>query len=80
MPCLHLSNKFCAFDKMKLIGLANIYPNDFSRRELFVLESQLECYIYDLQSDEEFSQLNEISNLVEKLVAKRKKNTLFSSV
>lgn len=80
MSCLHLSNNFCAFDKMKLIDLANFYSNDFLRRELSVLKSQLECYIYDLQSDEDFSQLNGMGDLAEKLVTKRKQFTLSSSV
>jgi hAT family C-terminal dimerisation region len=73
MSCLNPSNNFHAFDKMKLIELTNFYSNDFSTRELCVLESQLECYILDVQSDGEFSQLNGIGDLVEKLVAKRKK-------
>jgi hAT family C-terminal dimerisation region len=72
MTCLNPSNNLYAFDKMKLIELAIFYPNDFSGRELCVLESQLECYILDVQSDNEFSQLNGIGDLAEKLAAKRK--------
>jgi len=79
MSCLNPSNNFHAFDKMKLIDLANFYPNDFSERELCVLESQLECYILDVQSDGEFSQLNGIGDLAEKLVVKRK-NLLYPIV
>lgn len=72
MSCLHPLNNFYAFDKMKLIELAHFYPNDFSMRELPVLETELECYILDLRSDQEFSQLTRMGDLTEALVAKRK--------
>jgi hAT family C-terminal dimerisation region len=72
ISCLNPSNNFHAFDKVKLIELAKFYPNDFSGRELCILEPQLECYIYDVQNDDEFSQLNGMGDLAEKLVVKRK--------
>jgi hAT family C-terminal dimerisation region len=72
MSSLHPSNNFSAFDKVKLIELAKLYPNDFSIRELCILEAQLECYIHDLQNDEQFSQLNGMGDLAKKLVEKKK--------
>ncbi|KAJ3698945.1 hypothetical protein LUZ61_002650 [Rhynchospora tenuis] len=72
MSCLHPRSNFSAFDKVKLIELAHYYPNDFSNSELCILESQLDCYIHDLRADQDFSQLNEMGVLAQKLVARRK--------
>ncbi|KAJ1699279.1 hypothetical protein LUZ63_007791 [Rhynchospora breviuscula] len=72
MSCLHPRSNFCAFDKVHLIELARFYPNDFSNSELSILETQLDCYIQDLCTDQDFSQLNGMSDLSQKLVAKRK--------
>ena len=63
---------FSAFDKEKLLRLAQFYPNDFSFIELIVLENQLSTYILDMRSSGEFSVLNGISALAEKLVLTKK--------
>ena len=72
MACLSPNNSFSAFDKEKLLRLAQFYPYDFSPVELVVLENQLSTYILDMQSNGEFSMLNGISALAEKLVLTRK--------
>ncbi|KAJ1688887.1 hypothetical protein LUZ63_013042 [Rhynchospora breviuscula] len=72
MSCLHPRSNFCAFDKVKLIDLARFYPNDFSMSELSFLETQLDCYIEDLRTDQDFQQLDGMSDLSQKLVEKRK--------
>ncbi|XP_050369289.1 uncharacterized protein LOC126787449 [Argentina anserina] len=66
--CLSPSDSFSAFDKLKLIQLAQYYPIDFSATDLMVLEDQLENYIFDMHSSNEFSSLKGISDLAEKLV------------
>ncbi|CAH9058308.1 unnamed protein product [Cuscuta europaea] len=68
LSCLSPDKSFEAFDKLKLIEFANIYPNDFSSLELVVLENQLETYIIDMRSNDEFSDLKGIACLAEMLV------------
>jgi hAT family C-terminal dimerisation region len=63
---------FSSFNKEKLIQLAQYYPSDFNRWELAVLESQLENYYMDLQSDGEFFELNGLVALSQKIVEKNK--------
>ncbi|KAL7108948.1 hypothetical protein ACP275_06G145200 [Erythranthe tilingii] len=48
------------------------YPNEFDDCGLIVLENQLENFIRDVRSDQDFSNMAGASRLVEKLVAKRK--------
>ena len=45
MACLNPSNSFVAFDKEKLIYLANFYPSDFLGIDILALGSQLQNYI-----------------------------------
>jgi hypothetical protein len=68
------------FDKVKLIDLLRFYSNDFSNSNLCMLETQLDCYIHDLHTDQEFSQLNGMSDLAQKLIVKRKKYCLSFNV
>lgn len=75
MSCLNPSNSFSAFDKAKLIRLANFYPQDFSPHELEVLDDQFENYIIDMRSNIEFSSLKGITDLAEKMVQRRKDET-----
>ncbi|KAJ0975429.1 hypothetical protein J5N97_017394 [Dioscorea zingiberensis] len=67
-PC----NSFAAFDKGKLIHLAQFYPSEFSETELHVLDNQLETYIIDLRSHDEFKSLKGINELSIKLVETKK--------
>ncbi|KAJ0982260.1 hypothetical protein J5N97_010515 [Dioscorea zingiberensis] len=66
-PC----DSFAAFDKGKLIRLAQFYPSEFSETELHVLDNQLETYIIDLRSHDEFKSLKGINELSIKLETKK---------
>ncbi|XP_021827657.1 zinc finger MYM-type protein 1-like [Prunus avium] len=72
MACLSPSNSFSAFDKAKLMRLAQFYPRDFSKHDLKLLEDQLENYIWDVSSNNEFTELKGISDLAQKMVETNK--------
>ncbi|KAF8388536.1 hypothetical protein HHK36_027211 [Tetracentron sinense] len=76
MACLDPSDSFCAFDKQKLIRLAEFYPVEFSAIDLMALDNQLQTYIMDMRSNSEFSDVKGISGLAEKMV-KTRKNILY---
>ena len=46
--CLSPSDSFLAFDKEKLVRLAQFYPKEFSSLELMILYDQLDSYIIDM--------------------------------
>ena len=64
VACLNPRDSFIAFDKQKLLRLAQFYPQEFSPIELMILNDQLETYIIDMRSSSEFSELKGISDLV----------------
>ncbi|KAL0009732.1 hypothetical protein SO802_004840 [Lithocarpus litseifolius] len=72
VACLNPNNLFSAFNKEKLIWLAQFYPSDFSTVRVSFLDTQLETYIYDMRSTEEFSALKGIEQLAEKVVEMKK--------
>ncbi|KAL5568121.1 hypothetical protein UlMin_024696 [Ulmus minor] len=72
LACLSPNNSFYAFDKTKLIRLAQLYSYDFSTVDLRVLENQLQIYVDDLRSNDKFSELKGIANLAKRLVETRK--------
>ncbi|KAL4611456.1 hypothetical protein ACB092_08G124600 [Castanea dentata] len=72
VACLNLDNLFSAFNKEKLIRLAQFYPSDFSTVQVSFLDNQLETYIHDMRSSEEFSALKGIGQLAEKMVEMKK--------
>ncbi|XP_077251769.1 uncharacterized protein LOC143890993 [Tasmannia lanceolata] len=72
IACLNLTNSFAAFDKQKLIRLAQLYPYDFSEGHVIALDNQLETFIIDMCPDTGFSTLNGVGQLAEKMVEKRK--------
>jgi hypothetical protein len=76
---LNPRDSFFAFDKEKLIRLAKFYPSEFSTVELMKLDSQLETFIIDLRSDDQFSKLNGIVDLSEMLV-KTKKHIVYPMI
>jgi len=77
VACLNPRDFFSAFKKEKLIRLAFFfYHNKFAIVDLMVLGDQLDAYIIDLRSDDEFSNIEGIANLVEKMI-KTKKNLIF---
>ncbi|XP_075495869.1 uncharacterized protein LOC142533113 [Primulina tabacum] len=54
VACLCPQNLFYAFDKKKLMQLAEFYQQDFSRFDLLTLDDQLETYICDMRSNKTF--------------------------
>ncbi|CAN6557401.1 unnamed protein product [Malus baccata var. baccata] len=75
VACLSPSNSFSAFDKEKLMRLAQFYPSDFSKHDLELLKEQLENYIWDMTSNSEFADLKGISDLAQKMVGSKKDHT-----
>ena len=72
VACLNPNDSFCAFDKQKLVRLAEFYPSDFSKVDLVILGNQLDNYIVDMRSDDRFSKLKGISDLSKRLVESKK--------
>jgi hypothetical protein len=72
VACLSPDDMFASFNKEKLIRLAQFYPNDFSAVQLITLDNQLETYIFDMRSSDEFATLKGIGQLAEKLVEMKK--------
>ncbi|XP_070665674.1 uncharacterized protein [Malus domestica] len=71
LASLSPNNSFAAFDKEKLLRLAQLYPQDFTKQDLLALEDQLDIYIHSMRSRSDFSQLQSISDLAKKMVEKR---------
>ncbi|XP_019189422.1 PREDICTED: zinc finger MYM-type protein 1-like [Ipomoea nil] len=72
VACFDPRDSFAMFDKDKLIRLAQFYPNDFSDIELEVLDNQLQTYFIDVNSDPDFSKLDGIDELAQKMVETRR--------
>ena len=51
-----------------MVRLAELYPKEFSSVELLVLHDQLDTYIVDMRSSNDFAKLNGISDLAKKMV------------
>ncbi|ESR65508.1 hypothetical protein CICLE_v10007751mg [Citrus x clementina] len=79
LACLCPNDLFAAFDKEKLLRLAEFYPKDFSAIDLIALEMQLDVYIMDLRSSAEFSELKGIGELARTMV-KTKKDKVYPLV
>jgi len=79
VACLNPNDSFSAFNKKKLICLALFYPSEFSIGDLMVLGDQLNTYIVDLRGDDEFSGIEGIASLAEKMI-KTNKNLIFPLV
>ncbi|CAN6568654.1 unnamed protein product [Malus baccata var. baccata] len=71
LACFSPKDSFVAFDKLKLLRLAQFYPQDFSDEDRLALEDQLEIYIHYVRSSSDFSQLEGISDLAKKMVETR---------
>ena len=72
MVCLSPIDLFSSFDKKMLVQLTKYYQDDFSTAELMALDIQLETYIIDMRSSEEFRELKGISDLAQKMVVTQK--------
>jgi hypothetical protein len=64
VACLNPSDSFSAFNKEMLIRLTFFYPNEFSIMDLMVLGDQVDTYIIDLRSDDEFSGIEGIASRI----------------
>ncbi|XP_047950942.1 zinc finger MYM-type protein 1-like [Salvia hispanica] len=80
MACFNPKDDFSSFDKEKVLKLATFYPSDFSNIDLMDLECQLDLFIGDMRSDEDFRNLRDISSLLVKLVETKKKDVAYSRV
>jgi hypothetical protein len=65
-------DSFRDFNVESLVSLAKLYPDDFSSNNLRDLRDQLNMYIADVREDSEFSNLNSIGELSQKMVQTRK--------
>jgi hypothetical protein len=72
VACLSLDDLFATFNKDNILRLAQFYSNDFSAVQLITLDNQLETYIIDMRSSEEFAKLKGIGELFEKMVEMKK--------
>ncbi|KAI0487981.1 hypothetical protein KFK09_027804 [Dendrobium nobile] len=72
IACLNPNDGFHAFNKDKLIQMTQFYPTDFSLVDRAVLENQLDTYIMDMRSDDQFTSLKDVGSLAEKMIQSRK--------
>ena len=72
MTCLDPKNSFSSFDLQKLLRFATFYPSDFSPVDIMTLEDQLQNYVIDVRSDDQFCNLKGISELAQKMVTNDK--------
>ena len=72
VSCLSPRDSFSAYDKEKLIRLAQFYPSEFSPVQLLALDSQLENYIANVCSKDAFFELEGIGDLSIKMVETRR--------
>jgi hypothetical protein len=79
VSCLCPDNSFSAFNKDKLIQLCEYYPKDFTPVEILALEEQIQTYIIDMRTTEDFQGLRGLNHLAEKLV-ETKKNEVYPLV
>ncbi|XP_042027293.1 zinc finger MYM-type protein 1-like [Salvia splendens] len=79
MACFNPKDGFSSFDKEKVLKLATFYPSNFSNIDLMDLECQLDIFIGDMRSDEDFQNLRDISSLLMKLV-ETKRDVVYSRV
>ncbi|XP_059651791.1 uncharacterized protein LOC132299284 isoform X2 [Cornus florida] len=71
VACLCPDDAFIAFDKKKLIRLAQFYPKEFSARRLMKLDAQLKNYILYVRSSSSFEGLEGIAALAKRMVETR---------
>ncbi|XP_061345684.1 uncharacterized protein LOC133291440 [Gastrolobium bilobum] len=69
MACLNPCNSFSAFDKNQLCEFAGFYPSDFDLNDFVMLEYKLDTYIFDMQSDPSFLNLQGITDLAKRMLA-----------
>ena len=72
MSSLHPRNSFQAFSQTKLLRLAEFYPDDFSRDDIYTLEADIRLYIDGVRKDDRFAHLESLGSLAQTLVSTRK--------
>ncbi|KAH7661228.1 P-loop containing nucleoside triphosphate hydrolase protein [Dioscorea alata] len=72
ISCLDPKQSFSRFDDVKLVRIAELYPEDFSELDRMALVDQLEMYIYDMGKNVDFSSLRSIGELAIKLIETEK--------
>ncbi|XP_047267544.1 uncharacterized protein LOC124897962 [Capsicum annuum] len=71
--CLNPIDTFSSFDLQKILVMAKLYPDDFDKFNMRVLENQLVNYIIDVRDiDKRFSNLGGLGELSRKLVETKK--------
>ncbi|KAM3266002.1 hypothetical protein P3L10_002996 [Capsicum annuum] len=69
VACLNPIDTFFSFDIQKILMMAKLYPDDFDKFNMRVLENQLVNYIIDVRDiDKRFSNLDGLGELSRKLV------------
>lgn len=79
MSALNPVDAFAAYDRNKVLKLAEFYPNDFSQADLMRLGFQLDNFIDDMRQDDRFTDLQNLGQLSMKLV-ETKKSELYKLV
>uniref|UniRef100_A0A7N0TU12 HAT C-terminal dimerisation domain-containing protein n=1 Tax=Kalanchoe fedtschenkoi TaxID=63787 RepID=A0A7N0TU12_KALFE len=75
MASLNPANSFVAFDKQKILRLAEFYPHDFTKFDPLELEFQLQMYIVDVRNDARFQYVKDFGGLSCMLVETNKHKT-----
>lgn len=73
MSCLDPSDSFSKFNVDKLIRLAEIYADDFTMADRFLLRNQLQTFILNIRRSEEFHGCPDISKLAQLMVETKKR-------
>lgn len=71
MRSLNPIHSYSAFNITKLLNFALFYPEDFSIYDIVVLENQLETYIMNMCSNDEFLAIKDIATLAKKMVERK---------
>ncbi|XP_016434994.1 uncharacterized protein LOC107761289 [Nicotiana tabacum] len=73
IACLNPINSFSSFDIRKIMGMVELYPDDFDEFSMGTLENQLASFIIDVRDvDERFSDLHGLCDLSKRLVQTKK--------
>nr|XP_020195096.1 zinc finger MYM-type protein 1-like [Aegilops tauschii subsp. strangulata] len=72
MSALNPANSFASYDALKVMKLAEFYPQDISSMDLVRLEFQLDTFIDDMRQDDRFRSARNIGELSVMLVGTNK--------
>ena len=75
MSCLNPANNFSKFNIDKLIRLADIYVEDFTQAERFLLRYELPTFLTNIRRSEEFNACPYVSTLARLMVQTTKHRT-----